>query len=83
MAWRANRPRSTPERIQAMLKRNVEETPPEARQMEIFLALVEAQDQGVGVARSRKLVADRFGVTESQVKQIEEEGIDRQWPPLN
>ena len=65
-----------------MLKRNVEETPPEARRMEIFLALVEAQDQDVGVARSRKLVADRFGVTESQVKQIEDEGIDRQWPPL-
>ena len=65
-----------------MLKRNVEETPPEARRMEIFLALVEAQDQDMGVARSRRVIADRFGVTESLVKMIEEEGLRLEWPPL-
>jgi hypothetical protein len=64
------------------MARNVEDTPPEAQRKEIFLALVEAQDQDVGVARSRKLIADRFGVSESQVKLIEQEGLDHEWPPL-
>jgi hypothetical protein len=50
--------------------------------MEIFQALVDAQDQEMGVARSRKVVAERFGVSESQIKEIEQEGLDRQWPPL-
>jgi hypothetical protein len=60
----------------------LEESPPEARRMEIFQALVEAQDQAVGVAKSRQLVADRFGVSELQVREIEQEGLDREWPPL-
>jgi hypothetical protein len=44
--------------------------------------LVAAQDQGVGVARSRRLVAERFSVPESLVRAIEEEGLDHEWPPL-
>jgi hypothetical protein len=59
-----------------------EETPSEATRREIFQALVETQDQDVGVARSRKLIADRFGLSETQVKQLEEEGLDQEWPPL-
>jgi DNA-directed RNA polymerase sigma subunit (sigma70/sigma32) len=59
-----------------------DEMPSEALRKEIFLALVEAQDQEVGVVRSRKLVAQRFGVSEQQVRQIEQEGIDQEWPPL-
>jgi DNA-directed RNA polymerase specialized sigma subunit len=34
------------------------------------------------VSRSRKLVVQRFGVSESQVGQIEREGLKLQWPPL-
>lgn len=49
---------------------------------EIFLALVDAQDHEVPVAESRSLAAQRFGVSESQVRQIEREGMDQQWPPL-
>jgi hypothetical protein len=64
-----------------MPQHKLEETP-EPRRMEIFQALVEVQDQDVGVARSRKLIADRFGLSESQIKLIEQEGIDREWPPL-
>ena len=55
---------------------------PEGRRQEIFRALVEAQDQEVGVAQSRRLVAERFDVTEQQVRQIEREGLDNGWPPL-
>ena len=34
------------------------------------------------VAQSRKLVAERFGVSEGQVRHIEPEGMDNNWPPL-
>ena len=55
---------------------------PESRRKEIFLALVEAQDQAMTVAQSRKAIAERFGVSESQVRHIEREGLDHDWPPL-
>ena len=54
----------------------------EDRRKELFLALVDAQDHEMGVADSRRLVAQRFGVSEGQVRDIEREGLDRQWPPL-
>jgi hypothetical protein len=54
----------------------------EDRRKEIFLALVDAQDHEMGVADSRRLVAQRFGLSEGQVRDIEREGLDRQWPPL-
>ena len=49
---------------------------------EVFLALVDAQDHEMDVAQSRRLVAQRFGIAEGQVRQIEREGMERQWPPL-
>jgi hypothetical protein len=55
---------------------------PEPRCQEIFQALVEAQDQGMSVAHSRKAVADRFGLTERQIVAIEREGLQKGWPPL-
>jgi DNA-directed RNA polymerase sigma subunit (sigma70/sigma32) len=55
---------------------------PEETRMEIFRALVEAQDLDQDVPRTRKTVAERFGVSEQQVRQIELEGLDAQWPPL-
>jgi hypothetical protein len=54
----------------------------EDRRKEIFLALVDAQDHEISVAQSRKMMAQRFGVSESQVRQIEREGLAQQWPPL-
>jgi hypothetical protein len=55
----------------------------EQRRQEIFLELVNAQDQDMSVPQSRKLVAERFEVSEQQVRQIEREGIDQSWPPLS
>lgn len=55
----------------------------EEQRKEIFLALVEAQDQAMNVGQSRKLMVEKFGVTEKQVQQIEREGMDGQWPPLS
>jgi hypothetical protein len=54
----------------------------EAERKEIFLALVDAQDNEMGVADSRKAVAEKFGITEMQVKRIEQEGLANEWPPL-
>jgi hypothetical protein len=54
----------------------------EDRRKEIFLALVEAQDQALGVEQSRRVIAERFGVSEGEVRRIEREGLDQQWPPL-
>ena len=54
----------------------------EDRRKEIFLALVNAQDQDLEVAESRRLMVERFGLSEGEVRQIEREGLDRQWPPL-
>jgi hypothetical protein len=61
---------------------NSEEQIAEDRRKEIFLALVDAQDHEISVTRSRKLIASRFGISESQIRQIEREGLDCQWPPL-
>lgn len=50
---------------------------------DVFLALVKAQDEGdATVLQSRKNIAKEFGITEREVKKIEEEGIDGNWPPL-
>jgi len=55
---------------------------PEERRKEVFAALVEAQDQAMSVSQSRQLVAQRFGLSDAQIRQIEREGMDQQWPPL-
>jgi hypothetical protein len=54
----------------------------EKQRKEVFLALVEAQDRALTVAASRREVALRFGLSDPQVRQIEEEGLDKEWPPL-
>jgi hypothetical protein len=51
---------------------------------EIFLALVTAQDTGLmTVGQSLQHIRQQYDITESQLKQIEEEGIDKDWPPLD
>ena len=54
----------------------------EERRREIFSALVEAQDQQMTVAQSREEVSKRFGLSQSQLRTIEREGLDSEWPPL-
>jgi hypothetical protein len=65
-----------------MSQGQAEEALTEPRRKEIFLALVDAQDHEMTVAQSRKLIAERFGLQENQVRDIEREGLDNQWPPL-
>lgn len=49
----------------------------------MFAALVAAQDSGLDVAASRKLVAARYGLTMKTMEKIETEGLDARWPPLD
>jgi hypothetical protein len=74
----------------AMALRKVDDLATEAQRKEVFLALVEAQDRllpatrdrRLTLAQSRQVVAERFGISEGQIRQIEQEGIDGDWPPL-
>jgi len=50
--------------------------------MQVFRALVEAQDGGMAVAKSKTAVAEQFSLSEQQVRRIEQEGLDSQWAPL-
>src|SRR5262249_54084757 len=49
---------------------------------EIFHALVLTQDVVTNVPRSRQIVTEKFEITETQLKQIEDEGLEKEWPPL-
>ncbi len=50
---------------------------------EIFAALVTAQDDRMGVTESKQHVINTFKISDVQLRQIEEEGIEKEWPPLN
>jgi hypothetical protein len=50
--------------------------------MDIFLTVVQAQEERMTVLQARKVVAGRFGVCEQQVRKIEQEGLDNNWPLL-
>ena len=51
---------------------------------EIFHTLVTTQDMGLmTVPQSRQQVTKQYDITDAQLRQIEEEGLDKEWPPLN
>jgi hypothetical protein len=53
--------------------------PPGPRRNDIFVALADAQDDGAPPEESRKVVAERFGASEGQVREVEQAD---EWPPL-
>jgi hypothetical protein len=48
----------------------------------IFLNLVEEQDKVCNVRKSYEAVTERFDITEAELRRIEEEGLEKEWPPL-
>ena len=51
---------------------------------EIFFTLVTTQDTGMlTVSQSREKVSREFEISDAQLRQIEEEGLEKEWPPLN
>jgi hypothetical protein len=53
------------------------------QRQEIFHTLVLTQDVVPNVPRSRQIVSEKFDITEAQLREIEDEGIDNEWPPLS
>jgi len=52
------------------------------RRRELFVALVAAQDEGLSVRESKEVIARRFEVGAGTVGEVEEEGLDGNWPPF-
>jgi len=49
-----------------------------------FHALVSTQDMALmTVPQSREYVMKHFDITDGQLRQIEDEGMEKEWPPLN
>jgi hypothetical protein len=65
-----------------MMRRESEEPLSEERRKEIFQALVDAQDREMTVPQSYQFIQETYLVSEKQLRQIEREGLERQWPPL-
>lgn len=55
------------------------------QRQEIFQDLVATQDSMavMSVAQSYQDVMQKFGITDEQLHKIEDEGIDKEWPPLS
>ncbi len=53
------------------------------QRQEIFFDLVMTQDVVQNVPRSKQIVTEKFEITEAQLKQIEDEGLEKEWPPLS
>ncbi len=51
---------------------------------EIFHTLVLTQDEGqMSVPESLQHVIKQYEITETQLRQIQDEGIEKEWPPLD
>ncbi len=50
---------------------------------DIFRDLVATQDMGMPVRKSYETITERFEISEAQLRQIEDEGLEKEWPPLN
>ena len=55
---------------------------PESAKKEIFLTIVRMQDEGVSVDDSRSQIAAEFRIDLDKVREIESEGLAKNWPPL-
>ena len=53
------------------------------QRQEIFHELVLTQDAVMNVPRSRQIMTEKHDISEQQLKAIEDEGLDNEWPPLS
>jgi hypothetical protein len=52
------------------------------QRQEIFHTLVTTQDMVPNVRKSYELVTGKYEISDTQLREIEDEGLDKQWPPL-
>jgi hypothetical protein len=50
---------------------------------EIFSHLVATQDAVANVRKSYEMVTEQYSISEEQLKAIEDEGVENEWPPLS
>jgi hypothetical protein len=50
---------------------------------DIFSHLVATQDAGHSVRKSYEMVTEQYSISEEQLKAIEDEGNENDWPPLS
>jgi hypothetical protein len=53
------------------------------QKQEIFQDLVLTQDMVSDVPRSRQMMTEKHDISEEQLRSIEEEGLENEWPPLS
>lgn len=53
------------------------------QRQEIFHTLVTTQDVVHNVRKSYQVVTEKFDITDRQLREIEDEGLDKEWPPLS
>jgi hypothetical protein len=63
-----------------MLKRDSCLGKPERQK--IFADLVKLQDLGLKASESRRQIVEHYRINSQQLIEIEEEGIEEEWPPL-
>jgi len=54
----------------------------EVDRKEIFFRIVHLQDKGVELDDCRNRIVSQFGIDVEKVREIESEGLTKQWPPL-
>ncbi|MCC6417415.1 MAG: hypothetical protein IT429_04120 [Gemmataceae bacterium] len=52
------------------------------QRQEIFHELVITQDTVGNVRKSYEILTDKYQINDEQLRQIEDEGLDKEWPPL-
>jgi hypothetical protein len=57
--------------------------PSEDRRRAIFAALVEAENRTRSLRKAKQELQTLFGVSQSVVDEIEREGMNNEWPPLD
>jgi hypothetical protein len=55
----------------------------EVDRKEIFMKVVLLQDEGLSVEDSRMCIGKQYGIGLDDVREIEQEGIAKKWPPLS
>jgi hypothetical protein len=53
------------------------------QRQEIFHFLVMTQDVVHNVRKSYQVVTEKFEINDKQLREIEDEGLDKEWPPLS
>lgn len=61
---------------------NPTDPPDEPTRRAVFADLIRRQDKGYTVAASRALIAKLHRLTPAAVRAVEDEGVEKDWPPL-